>query len=271
MTAAIVFRFRNAGYRPGWRRPRASGCRRGPYEVILVDDGSTDDTGSIAQQSALAGGSFVFCAMPAIWARAPPFTTEYLRPGASMSFLSTPISPIPAVLEKLKEHLRQGADLVLASRYLPGSGITVKQPAYRRLLGGIFRLLVRTCLLPGINDSPWGCKGFRLAAAKLAARQLSKGFAFDVELLYLARKLGFVHAPLAWPILPAVSAADGWRELGAIPGTTALAMIALVLLLTQGCLAFSAWPLLHCNGTLSFRALGSGSSSARAISAAAGS
>ncbi len=111
--------------------------------------------------------------------------------------LATPMEELEKLLEKIKE----GYDVVIASRNLPGSDIVVKQPFYRQFAGKSFPLLVRLLLLPGLRDTQCGFKLFKTEAAKrIVEKQTVFGFAFDAELLFIAKKLGFkiTEVPVRW-------------------------------------------------------------------------
>jgi hypothetical protein len=75
------------------------------------------------------------------------------------------------------------------------------EPGYRHLMGRVFNRVVQTLAVPGIEDSQCGFKAFRADAAHaIFSRQRIDGFGFDVEVLYLARRLGFGIrvVPLRW-------------------------------------------------------------------------
>lgn len=112
--------------------------------------------------------------------------------------LSTPISE----LDEFLEFLEAGeADIVIGSRGLPESDIQVHQPKYRELMGKTFNLLVRCLAVPSIKDTQCGFKCFRREVAKkLFCIQKIDGFAFDVEVLVLARQFGYrvIEKPVRW-------------------------------------------------------------------------
>jgi dolichyl-phosphate beta-glucosyltransferase len=110
--------------------------------------------------------------------------------------LSTPIKELETLLRYSHDY-----PVVIGSRNLPMSKIVVKQPLLRSTLGKIFPFLVRTFLLDGVQDSQCGFKLFRADVAKKVCRlQRLDGFAFDAELLFLARKCGFAikEVPVTW-------------------------------------------------------------------------
>ena len=87
------------------------------------------------------------------------------------------------------------------ARRLAGSDVQVRQPWLRGVAGHAFSAVVALCLLPGIRDSQCGFKVFRQpAAAAIFSRVRLDGFGFDVEALWLARRLGYrvAEVPVVW-------------------------------------------------------------------------
>jgi dolichyl-phosphate beta-glucosyltransferase len=107
--------------------------------------------------------------------------------------LSLPIEGIEGMMARFDA----GADVVIASRTAPGSRVEGAPPAGRDLMSRIFNLAVQAVALPGLTDTQCGFKGFTAAAATAIFRAAaSDRFGFDVEALYLARKLGFTIVEL---------------------------------------------------------------------------
>jgi dolichyl-phosphate beta-glucosyltransferase len=111
--------------------------------------------------------------------------------------LSTPIEETAKLLAAC-----EGAyEVAVASRALPESNLAVRQPWYRELMGRTFNLMVQLGAVWGIHDTQCGFKCFRGAAAEvLFSRITITGWAFDVEVLYLARKRGYriAEIPVTW-------------------------------------------------------------------------
>jgi dolichyl-phosphate beta-glucosyltransferase len=111
--------------------------------------------------------------------------------------LSTPIEELP----RLEAALDEGAAVAIGSRAVPGARVEVHQPLYREAMGRLFNLLVQALLLPGLEDTQCGFKLWRgdAAAAAFSVCRLD-GFSFDVEALYVARRLGLSVAelPVIW-------------------------------------------------------------------------
>lgn len=110
--------------------------------------------------------------------------------------LSLPIETAPVMVEALRE----GADVAIASRALGASEGPHVQALGRRTMSRVFNALVQATLLPGLRDTQCGLKAFRRdAARRLFAVQRIDRFAFDVEILWLARRWGLriVEVPVA--------------------------------------------------------------------------
>ena len=121
--------------------------------------------------------------------------------GELLLFSDADLSTPPTELPKLLEAIEQGYDLAIGSRGLPESDLRLRQSWYREYMGRTFNLLVRMIAVPGIHDTQCGFKVFRKGAAKeLFRHQLLPGFAFDVEVLFLARRLGYrvKEVPVVW-------------------------------------------------------------------------
>lgn len=180
-------------------------------EALVVDDGSTDETASLAEAFAQEHPCFSLLRErhrgKAMAVRAGVLAAR----GRYVLFadldLSTPLSYIHPFVELLDG----GWDIVIASREAKG-GARLGAPVQRRAMGRVFSLLVRLLLLPGIYDSQCGFKGFRREVAHDLFRSLRlfrgeasevsgpRVTAFDVELLLLARKKGYTirEVPVLW-------------------------------------------------------------------------
>jgi dolichyl-phosphate beta-glucosyltransferase len=111
--------------------------------------------------------------------------------------LSTPIEETNRLLEALKS----GYDVAIASRALKPEWVCPRQPWPRQTAGKLFNLLVRTLIGLDFRDTQCGFKAFRREAGQaIFRRQTIPGFGFDVEILYLARKLGCraLEVPVHW-------------------------------------------------------------------------
>jgi dolichyl-phosphate beta-glucosyltransferase len=111
--------------------------------------------------------------------------------------LSTPLEELPA----LEARLDAGFDVAIGSRAVRGARIEVHQSLFRETAGRAFNVLVRLLLLPGVRDTQCGFKLYTARAAQAAFERVRlDGFSFDVEALYVARRLGLrmTEVPVLW-------------------------------------------------------------------------
>jgi len=173
------------------------------FEVVVVDDVSHDATAEVVtrfQQRAAALRLVQRTAAPGKGAavQAGMLAAKGRRVLFSDADLSTPIEESEKLLAALE---REGYDVAIGSRGLPQSELRVRQPWYREAMGRIFNLMVRAVALRGFKDTQCGFKLFRgEVVADLFRRQTIRGFAFDVEILYLALKRGLrvKEVPVTW-------------------------------------------------------------------------
>ena len=172
------------------------------YELILVDDGSSDGTRKIMDAAAERNPAVRLEALPQNRGKGRALAEGVAAArGAEIlvtdADLSTPIEE----LDKLRAELRKGAGVAIASRALKESRVEVSQPIYRVLMGKAFNLLVQAVLLPGIWDTQCGFKLFRADVAHYAFAGLTTdGFGYDPEVLYLAKQRGvrIEEVPVVW-------------------------------------------------------------------------
>jgi glycosyltransferase involved in cell wall biosynthesis len=115
-------------------------------------------------------------------------------------FCDADLSTPPQVLTDVVAHLRRGRPVVIGSRRTEGAGYVVPQPLVRRLGSSTFRLMTRP-LVGDVADTQCGFKFFSAEAAeKIFGRVTSNGFAFDVEVLAVANRLGIpvLEVPVRW-------------------------------------------------------------------------
>jgi dolichyl-phosphate beta-glucosyltransferase len=156
------------------------------YEIIVVDDGSTDETAAVAR----ARGARVVALQGNRGKGAAVRAGVLVSRGASILFtdadLSTPIDQFRSFREKLLE----GYDVVIGSRAIAGSKLEVRQPWYRETMGKCFNWILRR-VLPLFRAAP---------ARRLFDAARIDGFAFDAEILFLAARFGYLVAeiPVPW-------------------------------------------------------------------------
>lgn len=172
------------------------------FELVVVDDGSTDATAAIVQQLAAREPRIRLLSYGVN--RGKGYAVRHGMLQAMGDFLlmsdadlSTPIEE----LGKLFAALQQGAEIAIGSRALPESRLVVRQPPLRELIGRAFNLVVRALAVPGIHDTQCGFKLFTRAAARdVFSRVIVDQWAFDVEALLVARKLKYriAEVPVTW-------------------------------------------------------------------------
>jgi glycosyltransferase involved in cell wall biosynthesis len=164
-------------------------ARPGTFEVVVVDDGSGDATAEVAagfvprgvRVHRLEANRGKGAAL-----KAGVLTSRGERVLLTDADLSTPIED----LERLEARLPEAA-VVLGSRAVAGSQISRRQPRYRELMGKSFNLLVRAAGVGGLRDTQCGFKLLEGDVARALFRELTvERFAFDVELVWLARRRG---------------------------------------------------------------------------------
>jgi dolichyl-phosphate beta-glucosyltransferase len=168
-------------------------------EVVLVDDGSTDDTVALAAPCMPPGGQLL--AEPHRGKGGAVREGMLRARGEYVVFLdidmATPLSFIGPCLDRL----RAGADVVIGSRRSPHARIARHQPRLREWLGRGFSFLARVMTGSAVSDFTCGFKGFRRAAAQAVfSRQRIENWSFDAELIFLAARLGLrvEELPVVW-------------------------------------------------------------------------
>jgi glycosyltransferase involved in cell wall biosynthesis len=180
-------------------------------EIIVVDDGSTDETLAVANAEA-AGNHHIHVLGLAHRGKASAVRAGMLAARGDLILFSDADLAVP--LSYVREFVTAadgGADIVIASRE-GAHARRIGEPEYRHVMGRIFNRIVQLLLLPGIEDSQCGFKLFRRSAAQQILNRIrlygdsdaevtgARVTAFDVEILVIARRLGFVirELPVEW-------------------------------------------------------------------------
>jgi dolichyl-phosphate beta-glucosyltransferase len=163
-------------------------------EIILADDGSTDATADLFHRAKVAhshlGLSFKVLRLPHRGKGAAVRAGVQAAAGDPIVFLDADLTIPVEIVDLFLGALDTGADIAIASRYVPGS--VVDRPWWRRVMGDVYRAVVHVLVPTDIRDTQCGGKMYTAEAAKdLFAKQRLDGFAFDSEVLFLARRAGY--------------------------------------------------------------------------------
>lgn len=188
------------------------------WEIIVADDGSVDRTAAIVQDAAAGIPQLRLLTLPHR-GKGAAVKSGMLAAAGQYRFLcdadlAMPIECLPLLLPPQAP----AADIVIGSRR--AGGLEVSASPLRRLVRWSFNRMTRTLIAPEIADTQCGFKVFTAAAAQaLFPLQTLDGFAFDAELLFLARRLGFAigEAAIEWHAQPGSKVSpvrDGLRMFG---------------------------------------------------------
>lgn len=184
-----------------------------PVEVIVVENGSQDRTLQIAQQFA-RGFPQLRVLQSELSGKGRAVRMGMLAARGEYRFMcdadfSMPVSEINCFLPPTLDD----CDVAIASREAPGA-VRYNEPSYRHLIGRVYNTIIRVLALPGLHDTQCGFKCFRGSVADvLFPQQTLTGWSFDVEVLFIARRLGYriVEVPIPW-YFDAGSKVRVWRD-----------------------------------------------------------
>jgi dolichyl-phosphate beta-glucosyltransferase len=174
------------------------------YEVLLVIERSTDGTLEIAAKLAAQQAHFQAIDNQVQRGKGYAVRSGMLRARGEIVIymdadLSVPLAELPAFLQRFEE--KPGVDVLVGNRQHAESRITRRQSTLREHMGKLFNRILQTLALVGLADTQCGFKAFRREACReIFSRQTIDGFAFDVEVLLLAGRLGYVveDLPVEW-------------------------------------------------------------------------
>ncbi|MDR3698547.1 MAG: glycosyltransferase family 2 protein [Candidatus Sulfopaludibacter sp.] len=167
-------------------------------EVVVVDDGSRDGTAAVAESAGVR-------VLRNPGNRGKGYTVRHGMMEARGEWslftdadLSSPIDELAKLWDAVEQSGAQGA---IGSRALDRKLVGVHQPPFREIMGRVFNLVMRLVTGLPFHDTQCGFKLFQTRAAhEIFRRQLLDGFGFDVEVLFIAKRLGFrtLEVPVRW-------------------------------------------------------------------------
>jgi len=171
-------------------------------EVIVVNDGSRDNTEEITRQFAGKDPIVRIVNNPGNRGKGYSVRNGMLHArGRIVIFSDADLSSPIEESTKLIDAIDRGADIAIGSRWLRAETQTQRQPLHRQIFGRIFNLLLRLSLGLQFADTQCGFKAFRRPAVEaIFPLQRIERWGFDPELLFLARKFGFSveEVPVLW-------------------------------------------------------------------------
>jgi len=171
-------------------------------EVIVVNDGSSDDTAEIVGEYTRKHPALRLLDNPGNRGKGYSVRNGMLQArGDVLLFSDADLSSPIEEADKLFAAIAKGADIAIGSRWLDRQLQIRRQPLHRQLFGRIFNLALRIILGLQFRDTQCGFKAFtRRSAQAIFPLQKIERWGFDPELLYLARKFGFAvsEVPVAW-------------------------------------------------------------------------
>ena len=173
------------------------------YEILVVNDGSKDNTADVVRQMAGSVKGLRLVDNKENHGKGYAVRTGMLAAAGDFRlFMDADNSTSVDQVEKMWPEFEKGFEVVIGSRDIKGAELPVPQPWVRRRLGDIFNLIVQTISgLWGMWDTQCGFKGFtRKAAEELFSRATIERWAFDVEILVLAKKRKYKirEVPVRW-------------------------------------------------------------------------
>jgi glycosyltransferase involved in cell wall biosynthesis len=171
-------------------------------EILLIDDGSTDETVAIIQQWMARSPRLHLIKNPGNRGKGYSVRNGLLQAaGDIVMFTDADLSAPMEEAERLFAAIDNGADVAIGSRWLDKQKQTTHQPIYRRFFGRCFNWVTRRFIGLPFKDTQCGFKAFKREAAQVIFRlQTIERWGFDPEILFIARKLKYkiVEVPVTW-------------------------------------------------------------------------
>jgi dolichyl-phosphate beta-glucosyltransferase len=171
-------------------------------EVVVVNDGSRDQTADIVREFAAGAPEVRLLENPGNRGKGYSVRHGLLESfGEIVMFTDADLSAPIEEAEGLFAALRDGADIAIGSRWLERTRQTIRQPLYRQFFGRCFNAVTRAIMGLPYADTQCGFKAFTRAAAQTVFQlETIERWGFDPEILFIARKRGFkvVEVPVSW-------------------------------------------------------------------------
>ncbi|MFC1544973.1 dolichyl-phosphate beta-glucosyltransferase [Gemmatimonadota bacterium] len=179
-------------------------CRERPYdiEILVVDDGSSDDTKKIAESYIGRGVALEIIRYEPNRGKGHAVRTGMLAArGRYVLFADADMSTPVEMLERFEPLMEAGEDVIIGTRKVAQATVARHQPFYRENMGKVFTWLSNTVLGLHVSDFTCGFKCFsRRTVEPVFGRQTVWGWGYDTEIIYLACKLGYKisEVPVVW-------------------------------------------------------------------------
>jgi glycosyltransferase involved in cell wall biosynthesis len=171
-------------------------------EVLVVDDGSRDNTAAIVQRWMTQHPRLHLIQNPGNKGKGYSVRNGLLQAaGDIVMFTDADLSAPMEEAQRLLDAIADGADVAIGSRWMDRTRQTIHQPLYRQFFGRCFNWVTRTVMGLPYKDTQCGFKAFKRDAAQIIFRlQTIERWGFDPEILFIARKLKYVirEVPVTW-------------------------------------------------------------------------
>ena len=171
-------------------------------EIVVVNDGSRDQTAALVREFAAAAPEVRLLENPGNRGKGYSVRSGLLQAfGEVVMFTDADLSAPIEEAEGLFNAIAAGADIAIGSRWLERTRQTIRQPLYRQFFGRCFNAVTRTVMGLPFADTQCGFKAFTRAAAQTVFQlQTIDGWGFDPEILFIALKRGFriAEVPVSW-------------------------------------------------------------------------
>lgn len=172
------------------------------WHVVVISDGSTDNTNQLVEDFAATHSRFSLLAYSPNRGKGYAVRKGMLEVDADFLLFSDADLAAPIEeLTKLQAAISPEIPIAIGSRPLKESHLEIRQPWYREMLGRAFNKAVQFLAVRGVDDTQCGFKLFRNDVAKdVFGRCKLDGFGFDFESLIIARDLGYqiAEVPIRW-------------------------------------------------------------------------